>query len=140
MGAIPGATVGNDDGFYVLMFTCRKCETRTARRISKQGYHHGSVLVRCPGCLGLHLIADHLGYFSDEAVDAESLLRERGEAALTKGGDSSVYELGREDLAVLTSKGRSVRLRTGEELDVVTFSGAVAAARENNEGTGKSNG
>ena len=123
---LPGATVGAEDGFYALMFTCRVCETRTARRISKQGYHHGSVLVRCPGCLGLHLIADHLGYFSDDAVDAEDLLRERGEAATRS--DSSVYELSRNDQAVLASRGRSVRLGDGAELDVVGFSGAVAAA------------
>ena len=123
---LPGATVGAEDGFYALMFTCRVCETRTARRISKQGYHPGSVLVRCPGCLGLHLIADHLGYFSDDAVDAEDLLRERGEAATRS--DSSVYELSRNDAAVLASRGKSVRLRDGAELDVVGFSGAAAAA------------
>jgi hypothetical protein len=121
---IPGATQADADGFYVLMFTCRKCETRTARRISKHGYHHGSVLVRCPGCLGLHLIADHLGFFSDEAVDAEDLLRARGEGGGARA-DASVYELSAQDAAVLASAGRSVRLSDGAQLPVVDFSGAA---------------
>jgi hypothetical protein len=128
---MPGITVGGTpgdpgSGFYVLMFTCRVCETRTARRISKHGYHHGSVLVRCPGCLGLHLISDHLGYFNDEAVDAEGLLKERGES-MTRG-DSSVFELSAADVAVLASEGKSVRLSSGEALPVVGFGGAAAAA------------
>ena len=122
--AIPGTTQADADGFYVLMFTCRKCETRTARRISKHGYHHGSVLVRCPGCLGLHLIADHLGFFSDEAVDAEDLLRARGEGGSARA-DASVYELSAQDAAVLASAGRSVRLSDGAQLPVVDFSGAA---------------
>jgi hypothetical protein len=127
------------------MFTCRLCETRTARRITKKGYHEGTVLVRCPGCKGLHLIADHLGYFSDEAVDAESLLAARGEAvehgrssssssgagAGAGAGDSCVFELSKEDALVLASKGKSVRLEAsaggpaGQELEVVTFDGVM---------------
>jgi hypothetical protein len=126
---MPGTTVADADGFYVLMFTCRKCETRTARRISKHGYHHGSVLVRCPGCLGLHLIADHLGFFSDEAVDAEGLIAARGGdgsgGGSSSGGDPSVYELSADDARVLASAGKSVRLTDGAHLDVVDFKGAA---------------
>ena len=128
---MPGTTVADADGFYVLMFTCRKCETRTARRISKHGYHHGSVLVRCPGCLGLHLIADHLGFFSDEAVDAEGLIAARGGggggvgSGGSGGSDPSVYELSADDARVLASAGKSVRLTDGAHLDVVDFKGAA---------------
>ncbi len=138
---IPGTTQADADGFYVLMFTCRKCESRTARRISKHGYHHGSVLVRCPGCLGLHLIADHLGFFSDEAVDAEGLLRARGEGGAGGAGgaraDASVYELSAQDAAVLASAGRSVRLSDGAQLPVVDFSGAAPGSKG---GSGSSSG
>jgi hypothetical protein len=28
--------------------------------MSKQGYHHGTILITCPGCKNRHLIADHL--------------------------------------------------------------------------------
>jgi len=37
------------------------------------------VLVRCPGCSNLHLFADRLGYFEDEPIDAEVLLKRKGE-------------------------------------------------------------
>jgi hypothetical protein len=127
---LPGTTQADADGFYVLMFTCTKCDTRTARRISKHGYHHGSVLVRCPGCLGLHLIADHLGFFSDEAVDAEGLIAARsGSSGAGVGGsggaDASVYELSADDARVLASAGKSVRLTDGAHLHVVDFKGAA---------------
>lgn len=45
---------------YEMTFTCKQCNTRSTHRISKQGYHHGTVLVQCPGCKNRHLIADHL--------------------------------------------------------------------------------
>ena len=35
------------------------------------------VLVRCPGCQGLHLIADRLGYFADGGTDIEQLAAAR---------------------------------------------------------------
>lgn len=45
---------------YELTFTCNACKTRSSHRLSKQGYHHGTVLIQCPGCKNRHLIADHL--------------------------------------------------------------------------------
>lgn len=45
---------------YELTFTCKKCTTRSSHRVSKQGYHHGTVLITCPGCKNRHLISDHL--------------------------------------------------------------------------------
>lgn len=55
------------------------CETRSAKTISKQAYAEGVVLVRCPGCQNLHLVADRLGWFEDESTDVESLLERKGE-------------------------------------------------------------
>lgn len=45
---------------YEMTFTCKKCQTRSTHRISKQGYHNGTVLIACPGCKNKHLISDHL--------------------------------------------------------------------------------
>lgn len=45
---------------YELTFTCTPCTTRSTHRVSKQGYHHGSVLITCPECKNRHVISDHL--------------------------------------------------------------------------------
>src|SRR5690242_16017317 len=34
---------------YEMTFTCKPCSTRSTHKISKQGYHHGTVLISCPG-------------------------------------------------------------------------------------------
>ncbi|RLN96433.1 hypothetical protein BBJ28_00002964 [Nothophytophthora sp. Chile5] len=65
---------------FVMVYTCSVCETRSAKTISQHAYYHGVVLVRCPGCENLHLVADRLGWFEDDATDVESLLREKGES------------------------------------------------------------
>ncbi len=120
----------------LVLYTCKVCETRSARQISKLGYSHGSVLLRCPGCKNLHLLSDHLGWFDDDAHDAESLLKARGElvrrGALAAGPDSNVFELTESDLRVLSSSTKSVRDGgKGEEVEVVAAQGVMAdRARE----------
>lgn len=37
------------------------------------------MLITCPECKNRHVIADHLKIFSDEAMDVETLMREKGE-------------------------------------------------------------
>lgn len=63
---------------YYLQFTCRPCGERSSHNISKQGYHHGSVLVTCPGCKNRHVISDHLNIFGDRKVTIEQLVQEQG--------------------------------------------------------------
>ena len=48
------------DGHYAMVFTCKRCKSRSVRKISKQGYHKGTVLITCPGCNNRHVVADHL--------------------------------------------------------------------------------
>ena len=61
------------------MYTCKVCNHRSGRKISKQAYHKGVVLVRCPGCEKLHLISDHLGVFEEPGWTIESILKQHGE-------------------------------------------------------------
>lgn len=80
---------------YDLTFTCNKCMERSTHRISKHGYHYGTILINCPGCRNKHLISDHLGIFSDRGVTLEDIMKEKGEL-LRKGvlgadGDVEFY-------------------------------------------------
>lgn len=58
-----GGSLGHVPGTLHMIFTCRVCNTRSAKSFSKQAYQHGVVVVRCPGCQNLHLVADNLGWF-----------------------------------------------------------------------------
>lgn len=75
-GAIGG--VRTEDA-YALGFTCNVCNARSAKKISKQAYHHGVVLVTCDECKNRHLIADNLKWFDDKAQNIEDIMREKGE-------------------------------------------------------------
>lgn len=62
-----------------MAFTCAKCDTKQAKTFSKDSYESGVVLLRCEGCDSLHLIADNLGWFRDQKVNIEDIMREKGE-------------------------------------------------------------
>nr|OQO29979.1 hypothetical protein B0A51_02671 [Rachicladosporium sp. CCFEE 5018] len=81
---------------YQMSFTCKECQERSSHRITKQAYHHGTVLVTCPGCKNRHLIADHMKIFSDKKITLEDIMREKGEyitkGALGADGDIEFYD------------------------------------------------
>ena len=94
--SIPGSKTTDD--VMIIVFTCKVCNTRSARKMSKEAYNHGVVLIRCPGCNNLHLIADHLGYFDDNSTNIEQILAQKGEK-VTRMDDKQVLEfLHKEDL------------------------------------------
>jgi len=45
---------------YELTFTCKPCGHRSSHTVTKQAYHYGTTLIRCPGCKDRHVISDHL--------------------------------------------------------------------------------
>ena len=84
-----------EEPVYELYFTCKTCKHRSGHSISKQGYHHGTVLVQCPGCQNRHLISDHLRIFYDEGVTLEDIVKEKGESvklgSLDQQGDVELW-------------------------------------------------
>ncbi|OQR84851.1 hypothetical protein ACHHYP_12639 [Achlya hypogyna] len=82
---------------FVMLYTCTVCDTRAAKTISKQAYYNGVVLVRCPKCENLHLIADRLGWFEDDSYDVEGVLKAKGGQAKIVTGDN-ILELTEADI------------------------------------------
>lgn len=94
---IPGAQASGEK--LAMVYTCTVCNTRAVKSISKHAYHHGVVLVRCPGCQNLHLIADRMGWFEEESWDVEKLMQERGDRVkVFTSDDESILELTEKDI------------------------------------------
>lgn len=61
------ATAEETEPKLSLTFTCtaNQCGHRSSHQFTKRSYERGIVLVQCPSCKNRHLIADHLGWFTD---------------------------------------------------------------------------
>uniref|UniRef100_A0A7S2WDA0 DNL-type domain-containing protein n=1 Tax=Mucochytrium quahogii TaxID=96639 RepID=A0A7S2WDA0_9STRA len=89
---------GKEENLMAIKFTCsyggdcKRPDDRTSVKIfSKKSYEDGVVLLRC-NCNHLHLFADNLGWFSDERLNIEDILEEKGEQ-VTKLENQSVVDI-----------------------------------------------
>lgn len=73
--------LGKIEAKIKVMFTCKKCNFRNGKIISKLAYEKGVVIIRCDGCKNNHLIADNLGWFEElkNKRNIERLLAAKGE-------------------------------------------------------------
>ncbi|XP_019433814.1 PREDICTED: uncharacterized protein C24H6.02c isoform X2 [Lupinus angustifolius] len=81
---------------FVMVFTCKVCETRSVKAACRESYEKGVVVARCEGCNNLHLIADRLGWFG-EPGSIEDYLAANGEEV--KKGAIDTLNLTLEDIA-----------------------------------------
>jgi len=74
---IPG-TGKSGKKILAMVYTCAKCNTRSAKKFTEQAYTKGVVLIKCPNCESLHLIADNLGMFGESHWNIEGYLKKHG--------------------------------------------------------------
>jgi DNL zinc finger len=96
LDSIPGVQTEGEK--LIIIFTCKVCSLRSAKKISKQAYNHGVVLVRCGGCQNLHLMADRMGVFEDKSWDIQTHIQNLAK----QGGDVQASQS--DDVLELTSK------------------------------------
>ncbi|KOC62656.1 DNL-type zinc finger protein [Habropoda laboriosa] len=85
--------LGKVEGKIKVMFTCKKCNYRNGKIISKIAYEKGVVIIRCDGCKNNHLIADNLGWFAElrNKNNIEKLMAAKGETVRKVQNDIDGY-------------------------------------------------
>ena len=85
--------LGKVVGKLKVMFTCKKCNYRNGKIISKLAYEKGVVIIRCDGCKNNHLIADNLGWFEElkNKRNIEKILAAKGETVRKIQNDVDGY-------------------------------------------------
>ena len=100
---IPGTRQGKGRQL-ALVFTCAVCETRSVKQFTENAYLTGVVMVRCPGCQNLHLIADRLGWFDDtdgttfDLTTLEKMTGQKVQRLSAADTDTETWQLSLQDL------------------------------------------
>lgn len=68
-----------DQKAMMISFNCNICSHTSVKKISRQSYTMGVVLIQCSECKNRHLIADNLGWFSPTKINIESIMAAKGE-------------------------------------------------------------
>jgi excinuclease UvrABC ATPase subunit len=84
----------NSEPMMAIMSTCKVCNTRSYKQFTKDSYENGVVLIQCPSCKNLHLIADNLDWFQS-GKNIEELLAAKGQ---TVKRITDVMEIKAEDI------------------------------------------
>ncbi|OXU22667.1 hypothetical protein TSAR_016243 [Trichomalopsis sarcophagae] len=111
--------LGTIEGKLQLAFTCKKCNTRNSKIISKHAYQKGVVIIRCDGCKNNHLIADNLGWFEPGGTrNIESILKEKGETVrrIRSGYDGHFEAVVNEEVLRIQRQIKEARSEDGVKL------------------------
>ncbi|KRX06061.1 hypothetical protein PPERSA_01139 [Pseudocohnilembus persalinus] len=114
-GNIKGPKGSNGEGLYVLMYTCKICNTKQMRSFTKQAYHEGVVLLRCEGCDKLHLIADNLGFFDDKKTNVFDYVDEKEKRHISLEQQQEINQIVNSYLQDLNKKQDSEQTELNQE-------------------------
>eukprot|EP01006_Ploeotia_vitrea_P036047 TRINITY_DN65959_c9_g1_i1.p1 TRINITY_DN65959_c9_g1~~TRINITY_DN65959_c9_g1_i1.p1 ORF type:complete len:197 (-),score=86.26 TRINITY_DN65959_c9_g1_i1:69-659(-) len=97
-----------------IVFTCTKCDTRSAKVFHRLSYEHGVVLAKCPGCESLHLVADNKGWFGEDK-NIQEMMQQKG-VRVNQSAENGTVELVKEDdLELLQEQIEELKQKQKEE-------------------------
>lgn len=92
-----------------MMVTCSVCKTKQTKIFTKRAYQEGVVLVRCEGCPTVHLVADNLGWCTEEVTNLETMAKAKGDEIKKLTVDAETREVFKKKIA--ETRARSLKQR-----------------------------
>jgi len=85
--------VGKIERRLAIVYSCGVCSHRFTKSFSHHAYTKGIVIIKCPSCEKLHLIADNLGWFEPSHKIGNTI----EETLKLKGGEHQVLKFNIEE-------------------------------------------